>query len=48
MGTDIDATQHNICVTVIDPAHTATTAPNRNGQCTARAFGFLGDLFESD
>lgn len=48
MGTDIDATEHNICVTATDPAHTAPAAPLRNRQCTAHGFGFLGDILDSE
>jgi hypothetical protein len=48
IGTDIDATEHNICVTATDPAHTASAAPIRNRQCTALEFGFLEDILDSD
>lgn len=40
MGIDIDATEHNICVTATDPAHRASAAPIRNRQCTVHGFGF--------
>lgn len=48
MGTDIDTTKHNVCVTAINPAHTASAAPTRERQCTAHGFGSLEDIFDSD
>jgi hypothetical protein len=46
MGADIDATEHNICVTATIPAHTASAAPIRERQQTAHGFGSLGDILD--
>lgn len=44
MRTDIDATEHNICVTATIPVHTASAAPVLERQYTAHGFGSLEDI----